>query len=179
MKISINFLPSQPPWFAILFAAGSVTALAGVLLAVWLTVNLVQRHAEVPALTQRIASLNQQTQAIPAQSGLPDEKTLSDLRRRVVLLNRYSVASGWSAPTLLAWLERQLPNDVYLVSLHQNLELGHVKLVAESANPSALTRLLARLEKEPHFREVLLVRQGPRAGRLDRMQFVIELRERR
>lgn len=179
MKVTINFLPPRLPLLAAMLVAALVTALAGIGLAGWLVFDTLQRRAEVPALQQRLTSVDQQSRSIRTTAELPDERTLNDLRRRVSVLNRYSVATGWSTPTLLAWLERHLPDDVYLASVQQNLELGTVKLIAESADASALTVLLGRLEKEPHYREVLLVRQGPRAGRVDRMQFVIELKERR
>mgnify|MGYP001561270225 CR=1 FL=1 len=179
MKVTVNFLPPRLPLVAILLALFVATALSGVGLAGWMVYDMVQRRAEMPALEQRLAGLEQQSKKIRATAELPDERTLNDLRRRVSALNRYSVATGWSAPTLLAWLERHLPDDVYLAGVQQNLELGTVKLIAESADATALTVLLGRLEKEPHYREVLLVRQGPRAGRVDRMQFVIELKERR
>jgi hypothetical protein len=179
MRISIDFQPRRPPLLPALLAAAAFTALAGVAAAGWMVYDVVGSRAEMPALKKRLAILERQTREIRVGDELPDERTLNDLRRRVAALNRYSVAGGWSAPTLLAWLERQLPDDVYLAGLQQNLELGTVKLTAESVDPGALTAMLARLEKEPHFREVLLVRQGPRAGRADRMQFVVELKERR
>ena len=179
MKVTVNFLPPRLPLLAIMLALALITALAGVSLAGWLALDTVQRRAQVPALELRLAGLEQQSKKTRTTAELPDERTLNDLRRRVSVLNRYSVAAGWSAPTLLAWLERHLPDDVYLASVQQNLELGTVKLIAESADATALTVLLGRLEKEPHYREILLVRQGPRAGRVDRMQFVIELKERR
>ncbi|MEK7735227.1 MAG: PilN domain-containing protein [Pseudomonadota bacterium] len=179
MKVTVNFLPPRLPLLAIMSGLALVTALAGVSLAGWLMFDSVQLRAQIPALEQRLASLQQQSKNVRTTAELPDEHALNDLRRRVSALNRYSVATGWSAPTLLAWLERHLPDDVYLAGIQQNLELGTVKLTAESADATALTLLLGRLEKEPHYREILLVRQGPRAGRVDRMQFVIELKERR
>ncbi len=179
MKVTVNFLPPRLPLLAILLALAVITALAGIGFAGWLVFDSIQLRAQVPALEQRLTNLEQQSKNIRSTAELPDERTLNDLRRRVSALNRYSVATGWSAPTLLAWLERHLPDDVYLAGVQQNLELGTVKLIAESADAAALTVLLGRLEKEPHYREVLLVRQGPRAGRVDRMQFVIELKEQR
>jgi hypothetical protein len=81
---------------------------------------------------------------------------------------------GWSTPQLLAWLGRQLPENVYLVSMYHRPREGEALLVAESPSAEALTGFLLRLEKEPRFAEVLLSKQGVRSA--GTVQFEIRVR---
>jgi hypothetical protein len=78
----------------------------------------------------------------------------------VQALNKLAGLRGWTTPQLLGWLGGELPDNVYLVSVHHKPREGEALLVAESPSAEALTTFLLRLEREPRFAEVLLSRQG-------------------
>lgn len=178
MKIEASFLPVRNDWarqFALL--------LWGVVLAILvcttlLASNVLMLRAEQPELAARLVQLTEQMKTDKPAMSLPPVAELSSVRERVRELNALGSSRGWPISTLLARIERWLPDRVYLVSLQQRRRSGEIQLVAESTSAEALTAFLLKLEKEIHFTEVLLVRQGRRHGPGDAIQFEVRMRER-
>jgi hypothetical protein len=177
MRISANF-PAARPRLALPLAAGLwLSALALAAVAAWLAVNTLEMRAERPRLESRLARVEEQLSAAAPKTPLPPPGELESLRQRVRALNKLSGMRGWATPQLLAWLAAQLPDNVYLVSLHHKPREGEALLVAESPSAEALTGFLLRLEKEPRFAEVLLSKQGARgAPGAAAIQFEIRVR---
>ena len=177
MKITTNFVASPVRWARPLAAAlwGMVGVAAAVTL--WLVHATMESRDEIPDLRERLAQLEQRQRAITTpEKPLPAE--LHDIKRRVAALNALSGNQGRPAMTLLVDLERWLPDQVWLVSLHDRVKSGEVLLVAESESVEPLTAFLLRLERQPRFSEVLLVKQTPRAAPRRSIQFEIRLKER-
>jgi type IV pilus assembly PilN-like protein len=161
MRITASFGPARRrlawPLAAVLWSCAVAFALA----AAWLALAAVELRDERPRLEARLARADEQLLAAPGEP-LPAPAELDSLRRRVQALNKLSGMRGWGTPQLLGWLGGQLPDNVYLVSLHHKPREGEALLVAESPSAEALTGFLLRLEKEPRFAEVLLAKQGAR-----------------
>lgn len=179
MKIQASLVtPPRPLAFAL---AAALWTLSFVLLAAtgWLAWAAVQQRAELPELEARVAQLERQVQQATPHAALPATPELIATKERVAALNALSQVHGWPAPVLLARLEEWLPDQAWLVSLHQRVRTGEVLLVAESPSAELLTTFLLKLEKEPHFAEVLLSKQAQRAGRhASLVQFELRLKER-
>lgn len=143
-----------------------------------LSMDVIQRRAELPVLRARLATMMDESKAATSRVPLPSLHALSEIRRRVGELNSISGVRGWFAPALLAWLEEHMPESVYLLSFQHQLREGEVVLVVESPSTEALTSFLLGLEREPHFKEVLLARQSPRSEVRGTVQFEIRLKER-
>jgi len=163
MRITAS-LVARPRGASALAAALGAAALIFTALAVWLTASIFEMQAEQPRLEARLLRLDEQLAGAGSRATLPPTAELESLRRRVKALNALSGVHGWDTARLLAWFERQTPNDVHLVSLHHKVREGETLLTAESPSAAALTEFLRRLEREPRFAEVLLSKQGSRGA---------------
>ncbi len=143
----------------------------------WLAQAASGVREEIPALRERLAQLEQRQREIAMPERLP-MAALQDLKQRVTALNMLAGNQGRPVTTLLADLEQWLPDTVWLVSLHDRTKSGDVLLVAEAESVEPLTTLLLRLERQPRFAEVLLVKQTPRGASRRAVQFEIRLKER-
>jgi len=160
MRITATFVDGRPRLARALAATlWTVTAAFGVA-AGWFAFGVAELHAEHPQLAARLARLEVQLAAAAPREALPPQAELETLRQRVHALNKLAGLRGWTTPQLLGWLGGQLPDNVYLVSVHHKPREGEALLVAESPSAEALTTFLLRLEREPRFAEVLLSRQG-------------------
>jgi len=177
MKITARFDTVRPggalALAALLWAAGLGFALA----AAWLALDAARLREAQPRLEARLARVEEQLAAAGPRAPMPPAAEMQALRLRVEALNRLSGMRGWGTPQLLGWLGRQLPDNVYLVSLAHKPREGEALLVAESPSAEALTAFLLRLEREPGFAEVLLAKQGGRgAPGAAAVQFEIRIR---
>lgn len=177
MRIETNFAPPRinlVPW---LF--GAVLAASAVLLV--LTMSLVTQglevRSELPAIQERLAKLDDRLAMEPQRPDMPTAEQLRILRVRVAALNVVGSGRGLSVTGLLAKLEVLLPDRAMLVSLHQRRREGVVQLIAEAPSADPLTAFLRKLEQDPQFVEVLLVRQVPASDRTG-VQFELRLKER-
>lgn len=180
MKVTASFAPAVRPLAPILLG---VFLLAGFLLAgsiVWLAVDGVGKFREKAVLHEHLADIESRLRerALIEQLPLPEE--MAALKQRATAINALAGIRGWSSTTLLARMEEWLPDEVSLVSLRHRGKDGEVVLVAEAENAELLTGFMHLLEKEPHFSEVLLSRQGaPAHGRDSKLlQYELRLRER-
>jgi hypothetical protein len=174
MRITANFAVTRPRLTSALVVALWISALAFAAMAGGFALSFFDMRAERPRLESRLARVGEQLAAAAPREPLPPPSELDSLRRRVSALNKLSGMRGWGTPQLLAWLGRQLPENVYLVSLYHKPREGEALLVAESPSAEALTGFLLRLEKEPRFAEVLLSKQGVRSA--GTVQFEIRVR---
>lgn len=177
MKITTNFVHSPArlarPLAIGLWGLASMVALSG--LSLWYAA--IETRDEIPDLRERLAQLDQRRHELAAQPVLPAAE-LQQLKQRVATLNALSSSRGHSVGSLLADLEQWLPDQAWLVSLHNRAKEGEVLVVAESASVEPLTVFLLRLEQQPRFSEVLLVKQTPQGTSRKTIQFEIRLKER-
>jgi CHAD domain-containing protein len=157
-----------------------LTGLSLVGVTAWLAVDTVGKVREKTVLTERLADIESRLRDQALIQALPPPEEMAALRQRVATVNALTELRGWPATALLAQFEEWLPDEVSLVSLRHRIKDGEIVLVAESENADLLTGFMHRLEKEPHFSEVLLSRQGaPAGGRANKLlQYELRLRER-
>jgi hypothetical protein len=178
MKITTNFVHSPArlarPLATGLWVLVSMAALTG--LSLWHAA--IDLRNEIPDLRERLAQLDQRRLDLATQPVLPAAE-LRQLKQRVTALNDLSSNRGRSVGLLLADLEQWLPDQAWLVSLHDRAKAGEVLIVAESASAEPLTVFLLRLEQQTRrFSEVLLVKQTPQGASRNTIQFEIRLKER-
>lgn len=178
MKISASLTPPMRSLVPPTLVVAWVLAFAAAAATLWLISDALSRNSERPALEERLVQLEQRVAKATTQATGPSSSELTAMRRRVATINTLSGARGWPVATLLAKLERLLPERASLVSLHHRLREGEMQLVAEAADATTLTQFLVNLEKEPHFAEVLLAKQSQHTGTGGRMvQFELRLKE--
>lgn len=135
-------------------------------------------RGEMSAMRERLATTEARLAEATATAAFVPPGELAAVRDRVAAVNTLAGVRGWPAPVMLARLEVLLPSNAFLVSLVHKLRDGELQLVAESESVDALTAFLQKLEREPHFAEVMLVRQTQRGSREARgIQFEIRLKE--
>jgi hypothetical protein len=178
MKTTTNFASPLRDVVPVLAAGAWLLALIFLGLTVWFVVDGRHLRMERIDLNQRSAELDEKVAALPAEP-LPAHAELVRLRERVGRVNDLSGLRGWPLPALLARLESWLPDRAYLVQIHHRPAVGEVQMTVESDSAETLTALLVKLQKEPHFSEVLLTKQAQRDGRGGkRIQFELRLKER-
>ncbi|MDH4133767.1 MAG: PilN domain-containing protein [Gammaproteobacteria bacterium] len=185
MKTALSFIPHPGRWVkvATVFLYGSA---AGVIaLGFWAVMSASTVRSELPDLRERLAKVVAETKTkSPAQKNareavLPSDDVLNALRQRVAGMNVLLGRSGTPLQDHLTLLEKLLPVNARLVSLHHLSETGTVSLLAESESHEALALFLQNLEASGQFAEVLLLRQSQSAGRAGSLrQFEIRLKER-
>lgn len=177
MKITTNLVAS--PTRLVRPMAAVLWVLAGLFISVvlWLAHAAIDMRHEIPALRERLAQLEQRQREVAATEK-PPVSELQDIKRRIAALNTLSGNQGRPVITLLADLEQWLPDRVWLASLHDRVKNGEVLIVAEADSVEPLTAFLLRLEQQPRFSEVLLVKQTPRGAQRQSIQFEIRLKER-
>ena len=173
MKIRLSFVPRPVPWqpaAIVLWAIAALAAGAAFVLAKSARDNR-DEHARLELRLHHADELL----ARRTEVNLPGPEQSAALRRRIGELNGLAGVKGWSTPHLLLWLEQHTPAEVHFLSVHHEPREGEVLLVAASGTSVALTSFLRTLENEPRFAEVLLSKQGGRAGSTD-VQVEIRLR---
>lgn len=179
MKITASFLAPVPNLVPAWVSALGLMALLLIGTLSWLAVDATAKYRDKTALNDRLTEIESRLRERELIEALPPPEELAALKQRVATLNTLTDARGWPAATLLARLEAWLPEQVLLVSLRHRVKDGEAVLVAEAENAEILTAFLLRLEKEPHFSEVLLSRQGAPASREGKLlQFELRLKER-
>lgn len=150
------------PAVAVIWAAAIVLA-AGTL---WLVHEGRNLRGELPQLRTRLAHVEAQKPV--AQVHLPPMKELIQTRERVAAINAAAQTRGVPTLLLLADLEKQLPREAWLTSFHHRAVDGEVQLIATALRSDPLSDFLQRLEHDPLFEEVMLLREvrenGPGMG---------------
>lgn len=178
MKITTNFVPSVMR--LVLPMAGILWGLVGALMAVglWQAHAVIGARDEIPALRARLAQFEACQRELTTPERPPPVAEIEDLKRRVAALNALSGSRGRSVTSLLKDIEGWLPDQAWLVSIHDRRKEGEVLMVAESVSVEPLTVFLLRLEQQSRFSEVLLVKQTPQGAERKTVQFEIRLKER-
>ncbi|HKQ31277.1 MAG TPA: PilN domain-containing protein [Burkholderiales bacterium] len=178
MKITTNLIITRPRLALPLAAAVWGLGLVLIVFAIVLTVAAVESNTERPNLEVRLTRLNEQLTAAAPKQPLPPDTELVSMRQRVGTFNSIASTRGMTPVQMLSWIEKSLPEKVYLASLHHRPRDGEMLLVAEAPTAEPLTVFLLQLEKEPRFKEVLLSKQGTRKGQgAATVQFEIRVRE--
>ncbi len=179
MKITASFFAPVRNLAPALVSALGLLALMLIGTLSWLVVDATTKYRDKGVLNERLTDIESRLRERALIEPLPPPEELAALKQRVAVLNVLTDARGWPAATLLARLETWLPEQVLLVSLRHRVRDGEAMLVAEAENAEILTAFLLKLEKEPHFSEVLLSRQGaPTSRDGKRLQFELRLKER-
>jgi Tfp pilus assembly protein PilN len=178
MKIAVNLFPVRPqlalPLGALLWLAGSVL----VVTAAVLVVDSILMHAERPRLAERLVRIEEQLREASPSGGLPPPAALDAVRERVRALNARTTARGAGTTRIFAWLEKNLPDNVYLVSFHHRPGDGELVLVAETPSAEAFTAFLRRMEQEPWFANIVLnKREVPTAAGSGGLQFELRVNQ--
>lgn len=132
--------------------------------------------AERQAMQAQLARLQERR----SEAGQADDfaaSAVSELLRKIRAVNAVSDVKGPPATLLLSLLERHLPEQAYLLSLHHRHRTGELRLVAEAPGAEPLSTFLQALESDTTFTQVMLMRQSrePRDGR-PAVQFEIKAR---
>lgn len=178
MRIATNFAMARinlaPTLLVVIVIAGLIFAVS----ILWFVAITLDLWAETNALQQRLPKLEERLAAQPASTELPTSQELATLRRRVASINAKIAGYGMPVSVLLAKIETLLPDQAIVLSLQQRRREGEIQMQVESSNTEMLTLFLSRLEKDPQFAEVLLVRQSQARDRAG-IQFELRLRERK
>ena len=177
MKISANFLGPRPR-LALPLAAGLWSlSLILIVAAATLLAAAFEMHGDRPQLEARLARVTEQAQSAGADSKLPPAADMATLREQVRRLNALAGVRGAGTLRLLGWLERHMPDNVYLVSLYHKPREGELLLTAEAPSAEAFTAFLRVFEKDPLFSEVLLSKQAVRSSQSGGgLQFEVRVR---
>lgn len=178
MKISTNFVrPVQqavvPVVVALWLAAFCFAAAAW-----WLVADATELREELPQLRQRLERMQAASAAVaPVQ--LPSAQELAQTRERVAKINVAARTKGLPTLALLNELVTLLPPEAWLTSLHHRAVEGDVLLVASAASAEPLSALLLKLERDPVFAEVMLLREiRPTVNGRASVQYEIRLKVR-
>lgn len=174
MRIATNYVrPAQRaviPAVTLMWAAAIALAAA----TVWLAYDGKKLRAEVPQLRTRLAHVDAQKPV--AQVHLPPMKQLIEMRERVAKINAVAQTKGVPTLALLADLEKQLPREAWLTSIHHRASEGQVQLIASARRADPLSDFLLRLEHDPLFDEVMLLREVKAGGAKADVQYEIRLK---
>lgn len=176
MKITASFITSPgrtAPWLASTFA---VAAFLQLIMALLFVVQGWDLRSEKTDLETRLERAKQTAEAV-AETPLPPQPVLYQLRSRVAALNEVTGAGGNALTDVLQRLETALPDDVALVNLRYQRRQREIIAVAETSRADNLSEVLQRLEHNAVFREVRLVRQSERSGGRGGMQFELRLKD--
>ena len=176
MRISASLLGSRAPLAlplaALLWSLAAILAIVALVL----VAAALEMRAERPRLEQQRARVDEQLQAAaPGNTRVPAAE-LAAMRQRVSALNAFASTRGVSTLRILNWLERHMPDNVHLASLHHKPREGELLLVAEAPSAEAFTAFLRIIEKEPWFSEVLLSKQAVRSQPGGGLQFELRVR---
>lgn len=175
MRLTISFVrpPGRlAPWFAGGLLIASLLLMVAALAFVASAVRLRGDHAQ---LEQRVEQAQRVADGLTAVA-LPPRHELTALRARVFTLNQLTGTGGMSPQEALRHLEENLPDQVALTGLRYQRRQGELVIVAEAPRSDLLTDTLQKLERDPAFREVRLIRQGERSGERGGVQFELRLR---
>jgi Tfp pilus assembly protein PilN len=176
MKITTNFVrPPQrmvTPAVAVMWVAAVVLA-AG---AAWLASEGRGLREDLPQLRTRLERVDAQKPV--AAAPLPPAQELAETRDKVARINAAAQTKGVPTLALLADLEKQLPRGAWLTSIHHRATEGVVQLVAAATRADPLSDFLLRLERDPLFEEVMLLREVQAGGNRPGVQYEIRLKVR-
>ncbi len=176
MKIGINFVRPAERLMAPVAVAVWGAAMALLAGAAWLAADAVGLRGDLPQLRTRLERVGAQKPV--AVTPLPPAQQLADTRQRVARINAAAQTRGVPTLALLADLERQLPRGAWLTSLHHRAAEGEVQLVVAAGQADPLADFLLRLERDPLFEEVMLLREVQASGSRTGVQYEIRLKVR-
>jgi len=171
MKIRTNFTEPRDWLVPVLVSSIWMSALAMLLLAIYLMISGMEYRSERSQLETRLTQL--QAQAVARPDRLPSNEILVRLRQEIRSINTLTGQAGMPLASLLTRLEKLIPPDASLVSLSYRARDGEAKLLVTAAQSGSLTRFMERLEQSGDFSRVLLTRQS--SGPQNAIQFEIQL----
>lgn len=178
MKIATNFV--HPPQRMVKPVAGAMWLAAAALaaLAWWLIDDAAQVRGDLPQLRTRLERVAAEKSTIAAPLAAPPAQELAEMRDRIAKINASAQTKGLPTLALLAELEKQLPPDAWLTSVHHRAAEGEVTLVAAAAGTDSLSAFLLKLEGDPVFDEAMLMRELRPGGSGPNVQYEIRLKVR-
>jgi hypothetical protein len=176
MKLRTNFsvpFDARLPWMAGLVWGVAALALVA---AGFLVLGALRFKSEIPGLADAWAHMEKEPPPVSSAPPVPAGE-LENIRRDLKALNALEAGGGRAAFSLLARLERLMPPGARLLSFQQDLSLGEIHLVVESAHIGDLLKFLEALEKDGSFSRVNLVKQAQTQGGqgVHRIRFFLEL----
>lgn len=178
MKIRTNFSMSSASMAPRIMTILWVTALLAALLAAWMAMQASQLKQAKLDLEHQLSKLqNRHVPGIP--KAFPSQEELVTLKKRIAAVSSISTGGEGSLSAFLRKIERLLPDEAYLVSLHYKGDTREAQITAEAGSAKILTGFLRDLEKEKSFNEVLLTKQSQRTlNDKQIVQFNLRIKER-
>ena len=176
MKLKTNFVrPAQRMAIPVVAAIWGASIML-LIVAAKLAIDGMEMRNDLPKLQTRLARVGEQKSV--ASVVLPPERELGEMKNRVDKVNAAVQAKGAPVLALLADLEKQLPPGAWLVSFRHRAIEGEVQLVAAAGKSDPLSDFLQRLERDPLFDEVMLLREAQLGGNRAGVQYEIRLKVR-
>lgn len=181
MKLTTNFIipvKNLVPWMRLLFYG---CAALGLGIALLFLIRAIQIQRQMTPLEQHLVRLQKQVaERKPSKHRLPPVERMARVSKQVAEINALSGGKGWPLARMMARLEQLMPASVYLLNLRHQQQSGEVQLVAVSRRADTLTAFLKKLEQEPHFTDVLLIRQTQKHKRGRALiQYELKFKERK
>jgi len=181
VMLKTNFSRHDARWVPALVAVSGALALAALIAAALLVSQHARLERKMPELRTQLKKLQSHHARLEKDKvQLPPHAKLAALQGRVSVINGIVDSKGRPITELLSRLEKLLPGQAWLTSLHHRRGRGELELVAAARDVGALTEFLKRLEGDPYFSQALLTRQSHAKGK-DKsvVEFDIRLTERR
>ncbi len=176
MRIPTNFVRPVQRVVAPVAAAMWVVAIIFLAGTAWLVGDAAGLRGDLPQLRTRLERVEAQKPV--AAAPLPPTQQLAEMREWVARINAAAQTRGVPTLALLADLEKQLPPDAWLTKIRHRAAEGDVQLVAVAWRADPLSEFLLRLERDPLFEEVMLLREVQAGGAKAGVQYEIRLKVR-
>jgi Tfp pilus assembly protein PilN len=144
----------------------------------WLVEDAASLRSSLPDLRQRLARVGTAAHGVPQVQNLPPVSELAEMRERVARINAAAQTKGVPTTALLAKLETLLPSQAWLLSFHHRATQAEVTLIAAAPTAEPLSGFLLKLEHDPLFEEVMLLRELSPTSSGKSVQYEIRLKVR-
>lgn len=156
----------------------SLVLIVVIAISTWLYIDLLSVRDEAIGKYEYLSTLKSKQMKLNLDGG--NGVAIEDivrLRKRAADVNDIVGSHGMPLIVILSRLEKMLPDNVYLLSIHHKKMLSDLKITAVSKNVDDLTNFLQRLEDDQYFSSVKLKRRSQNNVNDGDVKFDIEIRE--